>query len=282
MEYDEKLEIAINRDYKVVKSNEIIQKAKYDLGLMEQKTFCYAVSKIKPTDKPDTEYVFTINEYCDVCGINRNSGKTIEEVKDALQKLRDKSFYLLDENGDYVLIGWLSKVRVSPKSGKIKVKFDEDMQKYLMGLSTEYTQYSLLCVLPMRSAYSIRLYELLKSYAGIHSKDFDIDELKAKLCAPYKRFPDFRRKVLDIAIKEINLYTDIEATWEPVTKGRKVVKVHFTMKARKNWDYYDSQLRSVAALEKDVWEGQMRLNHDGSLEEEHVGQKAIGYVKMEN
>ncbi len=282
MKYDEKLEISINRDYKVVKSNEIIQKAKYDLGLMEQKTFCYAVSKIKPTDEPNKEYTFTINEYCDVCGINRNDGRTIENVKDALQKLRDKSFYLLDENGDYVLIGWLSKVRVSPKSGKIKVKFDEDMQKYLIGLSTEYTQYSLLCVLPMRSAYSIRLYELLKSYTGIHTKDFDIDDLKARLCAPYTNFFDMRRKVLDVAIKEINLYTDIEATWEPVTKGRKVVKVHFTMKARKNWDYYDSQLRSVAALEKDVWEGQMRLKHDGTLEEEHVEQKAIGHVKMKN
>lgn len=254
MEYDKRLEIATHRDYKVVKANEIIQKAKFDLGLMEQKTFCYAVSKIKPDDMPGTEYTFTINEYCDVCGINRNDGRTIDNVKSALQKLRDKSFYLLDENGDYVLIGWLSKVRVSPKSGKIKIKFDEDMQKYLMGLYTSYTQYSLLCVLPMRSAYSIRLYELLKSYAGIHSKDFVIDDLKEQLCAPYKRFPDFRRKVLDVAIKEINLYTDIEVTWEPMFKGRKVVKIHFTMKPRKGFDFYESQLNAVEKLE-----GQMSI-----------------------
>ena len=76
MKNNDKLEIAIERDYKVVKANEIIQKAKFDLGLMEQKTFCYAVSKIKPDDAPNTEYIFSINEYCDVCGINRNSGKT--------------------------------------------------------------------------------------------------------------------------------------------------------------------------------------------------------------
>jgi plasmid replication initiation protein len=254
MEYDGRMEIAIERDYKVVKANEIIQKAKFDLGLMEQKTFCYAVSKIKPDDTPNTEYTFAINEYCDVCGINRNSGKTIEEVKGALQKLRDKSFYLMDENGDYVLIGWLSKVRVSPKSGKVKIKFDEDMQKYLMGLYNNYTQYSLLCVLPMRSAYSIRLYELLKSYAGIHAKDFEIEDLKSKLCAPYSDFYEVRRKVLDVATREINLYTDIEVTWEPVTKGRKVTKVHFTIKTRKGWDFYDHQLNAVDALE-----GQMQL-----------------------
>jgi plasmid replication initiation protein len=222
---------------------------------MEQKTFCYAVSKIKPDDRPDTEYVFGINEYCDVCGISRNSGKTIEEVKSALKKLRDKSFYLMDENGDYVLIGWLSKVRVSPRSGKIAIKFDEDMQRYLVGIiGGGYTQYSLLCVLPMRSAYSIRLYELMKSYAGLHKKDFDIDDLKAQLCAPYVNFKDFRKKVLDIATREINRYTDIEVTWEPITKGRKVIKVHFEIKLRKGMDYYDNQLRAVDALE-----GQMNI-----------------------
>ena len=254
MKNNDKLEIAIERDYKVVKANEIIQKAKFDLGLMEQKTFCYAVSKIKPDDKPNTEYMFSINEYCDVCGINRNDGRTIQNVKSALKKLRDKSFYLLDENGDYVLIGWLAKARVSPRNGKIAIKFDEDMQKYLMGLYSNYTQYSLLCVLPMRSAYSIRLYELLKSYTGIHTKDFEINDLKTRLCAPYERFPDFRRKVLDVAINEINQYTDIEVTWEPITKGRKVVKVHFAMKQRKGWDFYDNQLRAVDALE-----GQMSI-----------------------
>lgn len=64
---------------------------------------------------------------------------------------------MLDEKGNYVLIGWLSKVRVDPKSGKIAIIFDEDMQKYLIGLYKNYTQYSLLCVLPMSSSYSIRL-----------------------------------------------------------------------------------------------------------------------------
>lgn len=260
---DDKIEIAIERDYKVTKANEIIQKAKFDLGLLEQKTFCYAVSKIKPTDEAGTEYTFSINEYCDVCGIDRNSGKTIENVKAALQKLRDKSFYLLDESGDYVLIGWLSKVRVSPKSGKIKIKFDEDMQKYLVGLTTTYTQYSLLCVLPMRSTYSIRLYELLKSYAGLHHKEFGIEDLKERLCAPYIDFYDLRRKVLEIATREINQYTDIEISWEPICKGRKVVKVRFDIKKRNSIGIYKASKKAT-----DVLDGQMRIDMDGKITEE--------------
>ena len=249
MKNNERLEIVTEREYKVVKANEIIQKARFELGILEQKTFGYAVSKIKPGDPLDKEYVFSINEYCDICGINRNDGRTIKNVKSALKKLRDKSFYLFDEKGDYVLIGWLSKARVNPKSGLITIKFDEDMKKYLIGLYTNYTQYSLLCILPMRSSYSIRLYELLKSFSGFSCKEFDIDDLQMKLCSHYKRFPDFRRKVLEVATKEINLYTDIEILWLPIKKSRKIVKVKFDIKKREGWNYCSNMYRSNYKLD---------------------------------
>lgn len=247
----DKIQITKERNYQVVKANEIIQRAKFDLGLMEQKSFCFAVSKIKPTDGEGNEYTFTINEYCDCCGINRNDGRTIENVKDALMRLSDKSFYLLDETGTWVLIRWLSKVKILPKSGKIKIKFDEDMQKYLIGLYDNYTQYSLLCVLPMRSAYSIRLYELLKSYAGQGRKykEFQIEDLKAKIAAPYQRFPDFRRYALEIATREINEYTDIEISWQPITKGRKVVAVKFDIAKRDSFGIAQSSIRATEELD---------------------------------
>ena len=44
---DDRLEIVQARDYKVVKGNEIIQKARYDLGLAEIKAFSFILSKIR-------------------------------------------------------------------------------------------------------------------------------------------------------------------------------------------------------------------------------------------
>lgn len=38
------------------------------------------------------------------------------------------------------------------------------------------------------------------------------------------------RPSFEKAVKEINMYTDIEASWEPVCKGRKVVKLLFIIK----------------------------------------------------
>lgn len=255
MEKDERLEIVEARDYKVVKGNEIIQKARYDLGLAEIKAFSFILSKIKPTDKVFTEYTFTINEYCKVLGIETNNGKNIQTVKKSLKGLVDKSFFLTLEDGTETTISWLNKIWIDKGSGKIRVRLDDDLQKYVTGLYTNYTQYELLCTLPMRSTYSIRIYELLKSYAFTKRHKFKLEELKHSLgCEHYKRFPDFRRKVLEIAVKEINLFTDLEVSWQPITFGRKVVEVEFTIEQRDQWEQYLARTRAT-----DQIDGQMSL-----------------------
>ena len=257
---DDKIQIYKERDYPVKKANEIIQRAKLDLNLTEQKIFLYAVSKIKPDDKALQTYEFSINDFCDVCGIARNDGRTIENIKEYIRGLKAKPFWMINEDRDWETIDWIAKAWVTPKSGKIKIRFDETMHRYLINMLGNFTQFSLLGVLPMRSTYSIRLYELLRSYAGLHKKIFEIDELKALLMAPYVNFKDFRRKVLEIAEREINAYTDIEITWEPIAKGRKVVQVEFTIELLDSWGKLQN-----ANIANGVLDGQMELQMDGSI-----------------
>lgn len=250
MNYDNKLAISKERDYKVVKSNEIIQKARYDLNINELKTLSYIFSKVKPTDTELQEYSFTVKEYCQVCGLHYDSGSNYIAVKKSLKELRDKSFWLLDENGREVLVGWLSKVRINRGSGKITVKLDEDLQKYVVGLFENYTQYELLSTLPMKSNYSFRIYELLKSYAFTKKHVFDVDELKKQLsCEHYVNFKDFRRKVIEIAVREINKYTDIEVSWNPINKGRKIVQVQFCINQKDAWARWISQNAAINEIE---------------------------------
>ena len=251
MEKDERLEIIQSRDYKVVKGNEIIQKARYNLGLSELKAFSFIISKIKPTDKVFHEYTFTINEYCKVLGIQTNNGRNIQNVKRSLKQLVDKSFYLTLEDGTETTISWLNKVWIYKGSGKIKVRLDDDLQKYVTGLYKNFTQYELLCTLPMRSSYSIRIYELLKSYAFTKRHTFDVADLKRKLgCENYERFPDFRRKVIEVAVKEINMFTDLEVSWEPITKGRKVIEIKFKIRQRNTWSRIKTIKNAENALNK--------------------------------
>jgi plasmid replication initiation protein len=260
-EYNAELEIIEQRDYKVVKANEIIQRARIDLGIAELKTFAYILSKVKPTDKEGQSYTFSVQEYCRVCGIDDKNGRNYANVKKALKSLRDKSFWFTDEDGRETTIGWLSKARIDKGNGKVTVKLDEDIQKYIVGWFEQYTQYSLCQVLPMQSQYSFLMFELLKSYANMKQHIFGLDDLKSRLGAThYKDYRDFKKRVLDIATKEINLYTDLEISWEPISKGRKIIQIKFYINERdKNWGNF----RTVKI--KNHMDGQMTLmDYQGS------------------
>lgn len=255
MEYLENTDIATRRSYKVVKANEIIQKAKYELTLQELKIMSYCFSMIKPNDTNDTEYTFSIIEFCKVCGIDYDNGKNYQNIKKCFTKLLSKVFWIQEEDGSEVSIHWIQKTRINRGKGKIDIKFDEDLQKYIFGLLENYTQYELLCTLPMSSQYSFRLYELLKSYAFTKKHKFKTENLKQLLNAShYENFKDFRRKALEIAIKEINLYTDIEVMYEPITKGRKVIEVYFVINQKDSWGRFEASLKATEQLE-----GQMNI-----------------------
>ena len=256
MDYDMRTEISKQRNYKVVKANQIIQKARYDLSIVELKLLAFIFSKVRPDDKELKEYVFSIQEYCQVCGIDYKNGANYRYVKEGLKGLRDKSFWVEDETSE-VLVGWLSKARISKGSGMISVRLDEDLQKYLVNLFDNFTQYELLSTLPMKSKYSFRIFELVKSYAFTGSHTFDIEDLKRKLAADhYGNFKDFRKYVIEIAVREINAYTDLEISWQPVRKGRKVVQVFFTIRQRDTWGrYYAAKCAAGELDQKMVQQG---------------------------
>lgn len=225
-------EITEQQSYSVIKANELIQKGRFTLTAQQQKLVLYLVSKIKPNDTGEHTYIFKIRDFCRVCGVDYEQTYYYTTIKAELKKLRDKSVWIELPNGDEVTAGWLSKAKISKATGNVYIEFDRDMVPFLFELKERYTQYCLEYVLPMRSLYAIRLYELLKSYEwqGI-KKPIELEELKACIGASnYERFNDFRRWALIPAVNEINAYTDIKVDWKPIQDGRKVVSVLFEIR----------------------------------------------------
>lgn len=259
MDTDEKIELLKARDYLVCKSNDIVQKSRYEFTFAEQRTIAFICSKIKPIEPLDRakgipfqlEYEFNILDYTRICGIEDN-GRVYEEVKTILKNLSDKSMWLQQDDGSEVLVRWLSKVRTNKRSGIAKIKIDEDLAPYLFDLQTRFLSYELKNILNMKSQYSIRLYELLKSYHDMKvaqtdhrewkekaykpkkiSWTVDLEEFKKRLMVDtiksYKDYSLFRTKVLEVAQKEINELTNINVYFEPIKKGRKVIKIKIDM-----------------------------------------------------
>lgn len=229
---NEVIDIKNARNNLVVKSNTLIQNTRFNLSVQEQKIILYLISKIEPTDEMFKEYEFDLKHLCDICGIEYN-GKNYQNFKNSIKCLADSSFWLIAENGGEVLCRWIEKAYISKNNTSIRIRLDNDLMPYLLTLKSNFTMYELENTLQMQSKYSIRLYELLKSYAYLGKYVVSVEELKKLLnSAKYELYRDFRINVIDKAIKEINEYTDIDITYNPIRTSRTITDIEFIIKKK--------------------------------------------------
>jgi hypothetical protein len=86
----------------------------------------------------------------------------------------------------------------------------------------------------LRSVYAIRIYELLKQYQRLKQRTLAVAELRRMLAIDehkYTLIKDFRRRVIDIAQREINAKTDLCFEYDPIKTGRKIT--HFRLADRR-------------------------------------------------
>lgn len=236
------IQVHTGREMEVYKANDMIQKGRHELSLQEQRCVLYAISKIKPEDSIFQEYTFELSDFYRLCGLQ---GDSYTELKAILIGLKQKTWWVETAPNVESTVSWFNKVRTNRKSGTVTVRFDDDMMPFLLELTKKdkfYTHYQLKYILPMKSQYAIRLYEILKSYQRNNIEwFFDIDKIKKQLnCENYKNFYDFRRWVIEPAVAEINEFTDIKIAWDTVKEGRKVTRVIFYMVGKKKADLLET------------------------------------------
>lgn len=250
-------QILVNADKKrtnqyfsvVKKSNLMIRKARYSLSLQQQKVLCYLIAHLSENDTHETEKIFDIKAFYDFMEVNN---KDYDKVRECLKALRDKSWWIKCENDEDVCISFLNVVRTNKRSGKARIKFHEDMLPYLQQLKTQYTTYKIYYIMTMKSQYSIRLYELLKSVAGKEIWYFDIDELRQIfMCEKkYSHFGHFRTRIIEPSVEEINNKTDLNITYEYFTEGKKTVGIEFYISYKTVEDRLDVDRKIRNELDK--------------------------------
>lgn len=93
-----------------------------------------------------------------------------------------------------------------------------------------YVKLDLLILRGLNSKYSSALYESLKDYQNLKKIRIEIDNLRKLMgvwVKQYSIFTMFRKRVLDVAVKEINDKTDINIGFELERSGRKIVAANF-------------------------------------------------------
>ena len=262
-EYREDIVAAKQFESVVKKSNTAVQKARYSLTLRQQKLLCFLISQIKDSTT-SAEYIeFNLRELYDILG---DSSQNYQKAKQELQEIADKSWWIVNskDKDEDILVRFLSKVKVSKKTQNVKVLWDIDMLPYLQNLRREYTQYKLFYIITMKSEYSVRMYELLKSVAGKTIWDFKIEQIKKLFMCDnkYKQFGHFKSRVIETAVREINEKTDINVSYELFRYGggREYTDIEFTIEQKGQDDLLRVNREITNELNRDQIEGQLNFS----------------------
>lgn len=213
----------------VVQSNPLVE-AQYKLDLMAQKIIRYLVSKIKPEHESFKNHIYSlpVSDYCKIMDREYKT-KVFEDIKSAAEKLLSTKI-TITKGKEVIRTAWIASYKYHKTEGWFEFSFSPHLEKELLNLKDQFTQYYLKNVSKLKSQYSIRLYELLKQYASIGQRKEKIEDLRAMLGIDeneYKEFKNFKSRVLKPAHSEITQKTDIDFEFKVIKLSRKPIEILF-------------------------------------------------------
>ena len=213
----------------VTQSNQLIE-AHYSSGLTVRahKVARMLISLINPDDKDLKFYKVKIDVIKRFLGQGETVtwGNFITEMKLIFKKLTNEPIVINLEKRA-VIAHFLAGVDVDSASGYITFEISGLLKPYLLGLRNNFTSYSLAYIPALKSAYSIRIYELLSQYRTIGYRTLSIDDLQHKVGSSYKLYGDLKRTVILVAKRDLGKHTDIYFEFEELKIGKKVDSLKF-------------------------------------------------------
>lgn len=222
-----------NKNNLVVKHQELVHIARYRLSELGIKVVSVLISMIKVKDIDFQEYALKLNDFKELIGSTSN--KTYEYVDIMTDELMKKPFKIGDEK-----FNWIYYARYHKGDNYVILKIAPELKPYLLALSSNFLKYNIANILPLRSAYVIRLYELCKDHHTERTRykpkasvifDIKIDKLREQFVVPDSyRYNDIRRHIIDKAVKQFKEKTDIQISYTEQKIGRKVDRIIITVK----------------------------------------------------
>lgn len=250
--------------------NELVN-ASYSLNRHETDLVLMALGMLNTTQvqRTDTSIKFDLNELYEVSRVSSRKDNYIRDIKKALQSLSSKSISLIyPQTRQFRILNWVSEVsgylsegclpsqnnvNAINSDGNVELFLNPRVIELFSQITGNYTVCNLRYALQLESQYSKRLYQILLKHKNMEIPPIEIEQLKdmlgvnayvwdtntTKVLEQVKRYPiyaEFRRKVLEPVIKDINRNTDITISYKPVCRGigtgqgKKVYAIRFNFK----------------------------------------------------
>lgn len=218
----------------VVKDNSLID-ASYNLSLVEHRLMLLAIVAARDIEDltPESNIEINVKDYIDQYNVSHSTA--YETIKDAADVLFNRQFSFHDRYKGHAAITkarWVNKVTYVKTSGQVVLHLSTEVINLISRLEEQFTRYMLDQVSSFKSKYSIRIYELVLKWASVgKTEKYELDDLRGKLGVEdeYKQFSDFKKRVIEAGLKEINTSskTDITIEVEFFKTGRVVTHAQF-------------------------------------------------------
>ncbi|MCG3025996.1 replication initiation protein [Helicobacter pylori] len=249
-----------SQKYLITKDNRLIY-AKYgNITANELKFFYYIISKLNSISDKDFEACeIPISEILGETLNHENDQDNYTYIKKLCESLIGR--YFLDETlsidpetnkavNEFTGMPLFKILKYKDGEATIKYQLNDCLKPYLLGLRKNFTQIPLQRILPIRSGYAIRIYQMLLSELKQNRNEIEMDLLYLQdvLCVPksFYVWKDFKNNVLIPSLKEINATTNIVADYRPLKQRQKIVKLAFEI------CYKDLQRRKDQAKDKEA------------------------------
>lgn len=202
--------------------NDLVLNYQYLFSAREQKTMLFLIANLE--NDSDSVTIATKDIENILKDDDKKWGNAYNQITDLYKSLLGKKFYHKTNvryKGSRLDAGynWFQSIVPVEEDSRtlIRFRFSQDTLPFLLQLK-EYVQINTLEVKHMKSAFSLRFFQLLKARRNrtkehtIYTEfSYTVEELKSLfgLENKYPRFNNFRQKVLDVALNEINGKTSI-------------------------------------------------------------------------
>ncbi|WP_201586298.1 replication initiation protein RepM [Psychrobacter phenylpyruvicus] len=227
----------------VVKDNALIN-ASYSLSLVEQRLILLAIV-ITREHHHNMQWDFMLgkpieisaSDYVEAFGVTRQTA--YEALQEACKTLFNRQFSYQEREVKGIwkkTSRWVSDIAYMNETATVSFTFAPAVLPLIIQLEKHLTSYELQQVANLSSAYAVRLYEVLIAWRSVGKTPLiKVDDLKEMLgikSSEYTRMSNFKSRVLDYSLGQINEHTDIKASYEQHKQGRVITGFTFKFKMK--------------------------------------------------
>lgn len=225
----------MNKKALITKSNKLVE-ASYRLSLTEKRILIYAIAQYRQQNVPNwTNGVCLVSpkEYATLFNIkDRNLYASLKEATYKLftREVTIPEIHPVTKKEHSIKTRWITEQSTCDDIGYIHIVFHDRVIPYFHDLQDSFTYYDIEQVSKFNNVYAIRLYELLKQREDFNSRKLSVAQLRQLFeleDSEYVQLNDFKRRVIDASVKQINQHTDLKVGYTKIKQGRYVTDFKF-------------------------------------------------------